>query len=464
MRRKTNNLLLRILRRVFPRHGHINRRSEKEIDDRKRMAVTLWDSKLCYKTLFDATSAAIILLTPEGQFLNANATAIALFGCKDEKEFLLCSPASLSPERQPDGKLSATKAREIMSLAAENGTHCFEWTHKRLDGEEFLATVTLMSMERDNGPVFLATLREITEQRRAEEALRENEQLYRLLVQNVDVGINVISTDFTILSVNEAMCRMFHVKPEDFIGKKCFCEFKKRDAPCEGCAGIEAMATGQMTSTEIVGIRDDGSTFHARVGACPLFNEDGRITSFVELVEDVTEYKSIQEAFSREIEKTTKYAAELAEKNQLLEREITERKKVEEDVALREFAMNNITDEVFMIDSDSRVVYVNNQTCRALKYTRDELIGMCVADFDPDYPAERWPSYWEELKSQRSLALESHHKTKDGHVFPVEISTNYFEYGGQAYCMAIARDITESNADRRKSEPWQLNEWKRSWA
>ena len=68
---------------------------------------------------------------------------------------------------------------------------------------------------------------------------------------------------------------------------------------------------------------------------------------------------------------------------------------------------------------------------------------MAVPDIDPDFPVERWPDHWRDLKAQRSLSFESRHRTRDGRIFPVEVSANYFEYGGRAYNLAMVRDITE---------------------
>ncbi len=117
-------------------------------------------------------------------------------------------------------------------------------------------------------------------------------------------------------------------------------------------------------------------------------------------------------------------------------------------VALLTFALDNIRDEAFLSDDKARFHYVNEEACRVLGYTRAELLGMTAPDIDLQIPAERWPERWLELKTQRALSFESRHRTRDGRIFPVAISGNYFEYGGGAYCLALVRDITE----RKKAE------------
>ncbi len=68
---------------------------------------------------------------------------------------------------------------------------------------------------------------------------------------------------------------------------------------------------------------------------------------------------------------------------------------------------------------------------------------MTVHDIDPNYSAEVWPEFWKKLKQSGSLTFESCHRTKEGKIFPVEITANFFEYKGKEYHSAFARDITE---------------------
>ena len=91
----------------------------------------------------------------------------------------------------------------------------------------------------------------------------------------------------------------------------------------------------------------------------------------------------------------------------------------------------------------ARFDYVNEEACRVLGYTRAELLGLAIADIDSEFPMERWSDHWRNLKVQRSRTFESRHRTRDGRIFPVEVTVNYFEYGGRAYHLALVRDITE---------------------
>jgi len=119
------------------------------------------------------------------------------------------------------------------------------------------------------------------------------------------------------------------------------------------------------------------------------------------------------------------------------------REQAEQKVSLLNFALDKVREAAFLIDNQGRCHYVNENASRILGYSRAELLGLGIADIDPDFPAERWPDHWRELKLQQWLRFESRHRTRDGHIFPVEVSANYLEYEGRAYNLALVRDITE---------------------
>ena len=105
-------------------------------------------------------------------------------------------------------------------------------------------------------------------------------------------------------------------------------------------------------------------------------------------------------------------------------------------------ALESIREAVFLIDENARIRYVNRESCRILGYSPQELLNLTVADIDPDFPLERWPGHWSDLKAQGSLSFEGRHRSKDGRVFPVEIKANAFEHDGQDFNLALVRDIS----------------------
>jgi PAS domain S-box-containing protein len=98
---------------------------------------------------------------------------------------------------------------------------------------------------------------------------------------------------------------------------------------------------------------------------------------------------------------------------------------------------------VIRVDAEARIVFVNEACCQNLDYTREELLELSVFDINPNFPKEGWADHWNNLRTLKSMSLESALRRKDGHIFPIELSLNYLLYGGHEYSFAIARDITE---------------------
>lgn len=131
-------------------------------------------SELRFRTIFESSRDAIMTLEPpEWKFTSGNPATIKMFLAKDEADFVSRGPAELSPELQPDGQPSAAKAKEMIEIALRDGSNFFEWTHRRLNGEDFPATILLTKVELPGRVFCQATVRDITEQKNAEAAMRE---------------------------------------------------------------------------------------------------------------------------------------------------------------------------------------------------------------------------------------------------------------------------------------------------
>jgi PAS domain S-box-containing protein len=145
-------------------------------------------------------------------------------------------------------------------------------------------------------------------------------------------------------------------------------------------------------------------------------------------------------SLERRVEERTE---ELAAANRVLQTEILEHRRAEETLQIMKFSLDHAAVEAHLIDKDGRLLYVNDQMCRSLGYSRDELLSMSIPDIDPDFPFSIWKNSWVELKQRGSLRLETRHRRKDGSIFPVEITANYLEFSGREYNWAFAQDITE---------------------
>jgi diguanylate cyclase (GGDEF)-like protein/PAS domain S-box-containing protein len=128
----------------------------------------------------------------------------------------------------------------------------------------------------------------------------------------------------------------------------------------------------------------------------------------------------------------------------------------EEAFQFSKFAMDNASVEIYWLDKNARIYYVNNQACKTLGYSKEELLQLSIPDLDPLFPLEQWKKHWESLKNDRTQTFETQHRRKNGETFPVEILANYVKFGILEYNVAYARDITErrnkENAIRKSEE------------
>lgn len=126
-----------------------------------------------------------------------------------------------------------------------------------------------------------------------------------------------------------------------------------------------------------------------------------------------------------------------------LQKEIAERKRTEEALAMTQFSVDVAAVSTFWIDRDARVINVNKTVCKQLGYSRDEMLGMTVFDVDPIFPREIWEEHWSRLQREKSFTIQSQLRCSDGRVFPVEISLNFVEFNGRELLFAFSQDITE---------------------
>ncbi len=251
----------------------------------------------------------------------------------------------------------------------------------------------------------------ISKRKRAEEALRNNEAMLRATIESSANGILVVDGRGKVVHSNARFMEMWRI-PE------------------------ELMRTG----------------------------DDDKLLEFVlnQVKEPQAFLKKVRELYnSSEIDRDTilfkdnrvfdRYSQPLIRDNHIAGRvwsfaDITERERASSRMKLTQFSIDHAADAIFWIGSDGQLIFVNQTACKVLGYTEDELLSMTVDDIDPSYSKEICADIWRNIKQNRSMTFSSHHKTKAGIVFPVEISANYLEFDGKEYNCAFARKIVEEKS------------------
>lgn len=149
-----------------------------DISDRKRVERELMQKEELFHLLFEKSGDANLLIDGE-TIVDCNAATLKMLGYDDKKQVVSLNPADLSPEYQPDGRVSAEKVSEVIRLAYEQGNHRFEWLHKRVDGSDLPVEVMLTAIPMGERWFIHTAWRDLTDRKLAE---AENERLTQKLL------------------------------------------------------------------------------------------------------------------------------------------------------------------------------------------------------------------------------------------------------------------------------------------
>ncbi len=169
-------------------------------NEAERYAVQNKDEK--YRIMFEKSKDAILIIENE-KFVNCNQAAVDMLGYKNKKEILKTHPSQLSPDKQPDGTDSFTKANEMMDLALKKGSNRFEWNHIRANGEVFPVNVLLTTISDQKGNRVIHTIwRDITERKLAEKERQKEKETLSIILESTPHGITLIDSNNNYLYVN----------------------------------------------------------------------------------------------------------------------------------------------------------------------------------------------------------------------------------------------------------------------
>ena len=266
----------------------------RDITERQQAEATLRESEAKFRNLFECSRDALLRLDPANRrFTSVNPSAVRMFGAKHEAEIIGHGPEEFSPERQPDGRLSAEKAREIDEFVVRHGSHFFEWTHRRISGEVFQADVLLTRIDVDGKSIILATVRDITERKR----VQESHDRLALAVEQAAETIVITNTEGTILYANPAFeqttgytrAEALGQNPRLFKSGKHDAEFYRRM--------WDVLNRGEVWNGHFINKRKDGTLYEEEATISPIRDATGKIINFVAVKRDVTHEVELEAQF-----------------------------------------------------------------------------------------------------------------------------------------------------------------------
>lgn len=277
--------------------------------ERKKMEEDTRRSEAKFRTLYESSSDAVMLLDEKG-FFDCNDSTVKIFGCQDKAEFCTKSPIEVSPPTQPCGTDSMQLAKKYTDEALEKGSSRFEWVHKRLNTQEiFLAEVLLNSMELDGQKIIQAVVRDVTERKRAEQEIRESRSKLNAMLGAISDHMTMVDRDFTIIWANMTAQSKFG---EEIVGKKCYQAYhnSKDGCPKTKCSLKDCFETGKVQRWDSVVTDKQGQKlyFHSTASVATR-DAEGKPQAVIQISRDVTEEKKAELALieaNKELEAANK--------------------------------------------------------------------------------------------------------------------------------------------------------------
>ncbi|NYT09207.1 MAG: PAS domain S-box protein, partial [Methanosarcinales archaeon] len=350
----------------------------------------------------------IFLHDAKGRFVYVNEAAARSHGYTKE-ELLKMSLRKLAVS--DSAKLFETHMKKVI----EEREAIFEAGHYHKDGSVLLFEMHTRAVEIDGNLVFFNTARDITERKRAEDALRDSEARYRYLFEHSQVANALVGLDGKMLDANEAAARLYGYDKSEIIGR----DLLEFIAPESRAKVAEAFARGLVHThaepMEIEVATKGGARTFLFPGGYHMLFEGGKEAGFLISAVDITEHKKADEALRHSEERY--------------------RSIVETGAA-----------GVLIGDLSGNITFVNESFCKMLGYSREELEGRPFADFlHPDDKAMVLEKFAEGLaRPEAGYQLEFRAIHKDGNVVWIFPSVSPVFYEDTLISgMAIVFDITD---------------------
>lgn len=374
-----------------------------DITGRKLAEKALWESQEKYRTIFENVNDVVVCLNRYGNVIDVNKKGEEVFGYKKE-EVIGKNFAKL-------GVLSLKDLPKMVNLFRElvkgKPPSLMEIEAKHKDGSTALLEVNT-ALVKKNGKLegTVAIVRNITERKRAEEMLGESEEKFRNVVERANDGICIIQ-DRLVKYANPQMAEMYGGSVEEIINTPFVNYIHPDDIPMVINRYNQRMAGEQVPSVYEITLRcKDGREVYGELNI-GLINYLGKPAELV------------------------------------IVRDVTERKRAEEDLKLRAYLLNNATDSIFLLDLEGNVIYANEAACQIHGYTWEEFMTLNILQLVAPEQQHLVQPVFRQMLNKGHHTFESTHTCKDGSLLPVENHVSIIEIQGKKHTLSVLRNITE---------------------
>lgn len=356
--KKRKNALVEMVKNIARSTSGGNRRMELQyLEKELQKSSDRFDAILTY------SNDAIFIIDPEQQkVVEVNDRACRMLDYSREKCLTLQAGQIFSDPQ------SFQKFIQRVFQAGQGWTNEFSCLSR--SGESIPAEITAWPVEIEEKNYLLAFVHDISQRRRAEVALRESEQKFRALIENMQEGVMIVDNQDVIQFVNQRICRMLGYREEELLGKVGYkVLFRKNDQKV--IREKNRLRTQKVADQyEIEMIKKSGEPIWVQISGVPIEDSRGLVTGSFGIIADIHTRKLAEQALKRahdELEKRVEErTAELRKSNESLQREIQDRIQLEEERQQFISLVENSNDVILMASPEGRLIYVNETGLKVL--------------------------------------------------------------------------------------------------
>jgi PAS domain S-box-containing protein len=384
----------------------------RDISERKRYEETLRESEEKYRGLVDICPDAIVVsdLTGRTQFVSKQTWK--LLGVPEDEELL--GQNTFDYVIQADRPRLAANYAELLKTGTRGQT---EYTVLRPDGSTVpIELSSVMSRDAQGRPIgAMAIIRDISERKQAQEALRQSEEKHRRILEICPDVVVVTDLAGKALFISKQAWTLLGLPEQvELVGQSVFDYVVEADRPRLAANIANLIATGRPRNEEYTALRPDGMTIPTELSSAVIRDAQGQPTALMAMIRDVSERKRAEQALQQHYEELRAIYDGMSEGLVIL------------DIA---------TDEC---------IRANRAMCEMLRYSEEELRTLPVEKLHPrEVLAERAKRHQGMIDGRISHGEDIPLVRKDGSLLYIDIVSDRITYNGRACLIHLVRDTTE---------------------
>lgn len=380
-----------------------------EIEKRSELAA---QNEQNYREIFNSTNEAIFIHNEQtGEVLDVNDVMLQMYGYSTREEVINLSISSFSSN---EGMSTQKNAKQLVEKAINEGPQVFEWQAMRKDGDLFWVEVSLRKTTIGGEGRVLAVVRDITERKQVEEALKQSQQLFETLAKSAPVGIFRTRADGYTIYVNPRWSDLSGLSFDEALGDGWLNAVHPDDRGKLKNEWSSKVDKNERSSVEYRFQRKDGKLVWVLGNAVPEVAE-GKVIGYIGTITNITEIKQAQENLLAS-EKKFRELAEL------------------------------LPQTIWEADVNGVVTFANKNGLTTLGYTEKD-ISEGVSILNAIVPEDReraMSNIKKRIAGNPSVGEDYFAQRKDGTRFPVQIFTStVFKNGVPVGIRGISIDMTD---------------------